>query len=222
MIETYNENNLHYELKRRYCGENGKTEQKLEGFTCDIICGDGKIIEIQTGNFGKLRNKLETFLHKQKVELIYPISVNTYIRLLNADGSLRSRRKSPKHGCFYQIFKEFYPIYYLLNETNLKIRLVYVESETIKIDDKKGRSRWKRPRITDRKLLGIKSEEEYSGLTELTEPILQKLPYKFTTADIRKAGGGTYSNYIACFLQKTGMSIKAGKDGKCNLYKKKR
>lgn len=222
MIETYNENHLHYELKRHFCPKNGSMEQKVQNFTCDILCGDGKIIEIQTGNFTHIRHKLEYLLEERKVEIIYPISVNTYVQLLNEDGSLRSRRKSPKHGSFWQIFKEFTPIYYLIDNKNLKIRLVYVETETIKIDDKKGKSRYKRPRIIERKLLEIKNEEIYQGIKKLTLPLTKQLPQEFTTADIKKAGAGKFSSYAAWFLEKTGLSKKIGKLNKSNLYKKKR
>lgn len=220
MIETYNENNLHYELKRHFCPEDGNTERRVGNFTCDILCACGKIIEIQTGNFAHIKAKLAALLPARKIEIVYPISVNTYLRLLNEDGSLRSRRKSPKHGSFFQIFKEFAPICHLLNHENLKIRLVYTETEVVKIDDKKGKSPYKRPRIIDRKLIKIENEEIYCSIVELTAAVMEHLPEEFTTADIKKAGGGKYTSYAAWFLEKTGLSKKIGKLNKYNLYKK--
>jgi hypothetical protein len=46
-------------------------EVKVDGFIVDIV-RDNTLIEIQTGNFSSIRNKLEKLVRNYKVILVYP------------------------------------------------------------------------------------------------------------------------------------------------------
>jgi len=167
VIETLNENSLHNKLKSIYCPPNAKKECIVGRYVCDILCNDNRIIEIQTCNFRNMKKKLEELLRNHIVEIVYPISVNTYIRTLDNNGNEKGIHLSPLHGSIFQICREISTIKHLINEKNLKIRVVYVESITTKIDDKKGRSRYKKPRIVEKDLSKIINEEFYENTTEL-------------------------------------------------------
>lgn len=220
MIGILNENSLHNTLKHIYCPPNGSIEKKVGDFFCDIVCGDGSIIEIQTGNFNNIKKKLEILTKTHVIELIYPISSTTYIKTLNEDASLKSCNKSPLHGSIFQICREISPIAHLVKNKNLKITILFIESITTKIDDKKGRSRYKNARIIDRELVKILKEETYDSIASLLFSMLALLPPIFSTKDIEKLGYKKYTSYITWFFKKLSLIEETEKIGKLKLYKK--
>ena len=72
-IGILNESTLHKQLKTMFSTDGAKTEKYIDKYICDIVCADGKIIEIQTSNLSKLRNKLVVLLDNHKIEIIFPI-----------------------------------------------------------------------------------------------------------------------------------------------------
>ncbi|AGT44997.1 hypothetical protein [Treponema pedis] len=225
MINTYNETDLHKQLKEFFCPKGGKTEQPLMGSICDILCKNGKVIEIQTSNLAALRVKLEKFLPLRNVEIIYPIPLKSVITVLNKDGNEIRRRKSPKKGSFFQIFKELSGIYHLFDSGKLKLKLVYIENEIIKAeksasanDGKKRRG--ERPGIINKKLTKISDIEEFKSLSSICTPILKKIPEEFTNKDLIKIGAGKYASYTSWFFKKCGFIIPVGKKDRFTLYKK--
>ncbi len=220
MINTYNETDLHHTLKNLYTDEHAKQEHSLKGLVCDIYAKNNKIIEIQTGHFISLKKKLTTLLPDYTVEIIYPIITNAYIRMLNEDGTERSYRKSPKHGSFFQIFRELSAITDHLSSQNLYIRVLYIDAEIIKIDDKKGRSRYKNPRIINKRLLSLNKEELFCGIEDLITSIMKNIPHTFTSKDIQKMGTGKHTSYIISFLKKTKKITYHSKKERLYIYKK--
>ena len=219
MINTYNETHLHRTLKDLYSSNTAIQETSIESFICDIYDA-GRIIEIQTSKLSALRAKLEKLLPRYPIQIVYPIIENAYILMLNADGSKRSCRKSPKHGNFYQIFKELLGIVHCLDNPNLTIQILYIDCEVIKIDDKQGRSRYKKPRIIDKKLLKIHREEEFHGIDNLIARFMAKLPDAFISSDVKKLGAGVYTSYVLSFLKKCKRIAFYTKAGRYHVYKK--
>lgn len=219
MINTYNETHLHRTLKDLYSSSSAVQETTLEGSICDIYDA-GRITEIQTSKLSSLKAKLEKLLPLYPIRIVYPIIENAYILTLNADGTKRSYRKSPKHGTFYRIFRELLGIVHCLDNPNLTIRILYIDCEVIKIDDKQGRSRYKKPRIIDKKLLKIHREEEFHGIDSLIAPFIAKLPDVFISTDVRNLGAGVYASYIISFLKKCKKIAFYTKAGRYHVYKK--
>ena len=206
MINTYNESDLHKSLKEHFCPKNGKKEQPLLGSICDILCDGGQVIEIQTSNLSALRVKLEKFLPSHKVLIIYPIAVDAYIQIINQDGSTRHRRKSPKHGSFFQIFRELSGLYHLIDNKNLSFKLVYINCEVIKADTGPKKR--------------IHSTEDHKNMKAICKKVLDLLPEEFTNQDIKNIGAKSYASYTSWFLNKVEMTSSESKRGRFKLYKK--
>ena len=221
MIETLNEHSLHSKLKSIFCPFDGKIEVPIGSFTCDIVCSNGKIIEIQTGNFHNIVKKLNTLLKDYIIEIIYPISVNSYIKTLDAENKTLRCKMSPLHGCIFQVCKEMSCIKHLSHNKNLKIRLVYIESLVTKIDDKKGRGRYKNPRIIEKELIKIINEEYYNSLIELFLEITKKLPDPFTSNEIKSKGYKKRYGYVISLLKYLELIEESGKIGNRKIYKKR-
>lgn len=128
MINTYNESNLHLTLKKLYALEyNGKTEQAIDNWICDVVTENGDIIEIQTANISKLTKKVEYLLAQQKhVTIVHPIIHQKTIETVNKTGEFLSRRKSPRKNTIYSILRELTGIYPLLTKKNFTLEVLFI------------------------------------------------------------------------------------------------
>lgn len=220
MINTWNESLLHEELKDLYCGETGMKEVAIGGSICDVVRSDGSIIEVQTSSIGKLKPKLERLLRDHALELVHPVAKNSTIETYNPDGSLKSRRKSPKHGTIFQIFAELTGVYQLLDNPNLTLTIVLADILEIRIADGTGSWRRKGIRLDDRKLLKIHETVSFSSLSDYRRLLPDSLPDAFTTADLAAAGAGRHAGKMAWVLRKIGIIEMTGKQGRAYQYRR--
>ncbi|MFI3258024.1 MAG: hypothetical protein R3Y36_06985, partial [Spirochaetales bacterium] len=133
MINTYNESDLHRTVKNLMADNyNGKTEQKVGSYICDILCADNTIIEIQTQNLGNLTAKILNLLQSHRVILVHPLATQSYIEYYaqDTDGNIAaqplSRRKSPKKKNIYHIFDELMGIYPALLHEDFTLQIIEV------------------------------------------------------------------------------------------------
>ena len=74
-IGTLGEKTVHAILKNMYEPDDNYQEVAIEGYVADICNNDG-IIEIQTRQLNKLRDKLSVFLQDYHVTVVYPLPFN--------------------------------------------------------------------------------------------------------------------------------------------------
>lgn len=222
MINTYSESRLHKTLKNLYAMDsNGKTEQPVEGKICDIVADDGSIIEIQTGSLAKLHGKLGLLLPRYRVTVVYPLVVQKTIETVGKDGSLMSRRKSPKKQGILDIFRELTSIYpYLLHEHfTLEVLEVSVVEHRVKVDSPMqlaNRSRrFKRDWYKeDKSLDAIHATHRFSSAEDYLALLPADLPEKFTVKDLDKALKTRNASLILWVLRKMDLVEAVGKQGK--------
>lgn len=182
-IGTLSEKTLHAVLKRYYEPDEDYHEVPVEGMVADIY-RDGKIIEIQTANFQKLRKKLERFLPEYKVTVVYPIPYEKYLIWIDEEtGSLSKRRKSPVTGNYYRAFYELYKIKSYLTSGNLSFRFVLLNMDEFRLlngwsrDRKKGSVRYDRIPTELVGELSVDRREDYVQFLPI------ELPDEFTVTD---------------------------------------
>jgi hypothetical protein len=219
-IGTLGEKTLHAVLKEYFEPYKGNQEIKLGSFVADIV-GENGIIEIQTGNFNKLRKKLESFLDVAKVTVVYPIASTKWLIWLDeSTGEVTEKRKSPKKGSPYQAFYELYKIKSLLRNYNLKLCLVLLDIIEYRSlngwseDKKKGSTRYERIPVDIIDEIYIDTISDYSKL------IPGGMPQSFTSKDFKKASGLSLSNAQTALnvLSYIGAVKNVGKSGRLNLY----
>ena len=71
-IGTLSEKTVHAVLKRYYAPDEDMHEIPIENYVADIYTGT-EIIEIQTRQFNRMREKLDAFLRLYPVTIVYPI-----------------------------------------------------------------------------------------------------------------------------------------------------
>ncbi|MDE5950068.1 MAG: hypothetical protein K2H12_00610, partial [Acetatifactor sp.] len=107
----------------------------------DIFTGQ-EIIEIQSAGFGKMREKLESFLPEYPVTIVHPIAhIKKLIWIDEETGALSTPHKSPKKGNVYDAFLELYRIRDYLGDRHLTVKLLLMELEEYKLLNGYGKNK---------------------------------------------------------------------------------
>jgi len=183
-INTYNESPLHAALKRWYASDHARFEVPVHGFVVDIV-EEGMLVEIQTQNFGSMREKLATLLASHPLRLVYPVPRETWIVKRDGDREI-SRRKSPKRGTLEQVFGELVYIPQLLNHANFTLDVLDTQMEEIRLVTRRRRKGWER---VERRLLGVNGRHLFRGAVDLAALLPTSLEPQFTTRDLATARG---------------------------------
>ena len=194
-FSTLNESNLHNSLKILYQElYEGQIEVEQDGHVYDIVTKNGNIIEIQTKNLAKLLPKiLDTIEKGHNVKLVHPIPLTTRIELRDECDTLISKRKSPKKGCIYDIFRELTGIYPLMTNPHFSLEVIEIEMTeervrtTAPVQSKNSRRRFRRNWLkTGKRLDTIINTRRFSKPEEYLA-LLPPLPQTFCAKDLKKA-----------------------------------
>lgn len=186
-IGTLSEKTVHALLKQYMEPDEDHQEIPIENYVADIY-RDGEIIEIQTRQFNKLRNKLTAFLPLYPVTIVYPIPREKQVIWIDTEtGELSKPRKSPLKGTPYTVFPELYKIKMFLKDENLRFRLILMDMEEYRElngwskDKKKGSSRY------DRIPSQLINEVEINCLKDYMQFVPYELEGEFTVKEFAKA-----------------------------------
>jgi hypothetical protein len=224
-IGLSNEKSLHASMKQWYALPGDQFEVKVAGYFIDIVRCQGKakpplLIEIQTGNFTALRRKLIKLLPEYPVRLVYPIAREKWIIRISSDGEIRSRRKSPKTGTIYDLFKELIRIPDLINDPHFSIEVILTQEEHIWCEDGWGSWRRKGVSIKDRKLLAVVEQIRLLSKEDFLQLLPHKLKYPFSNKELAACSNSNLhqAQKMTYCLRKMGTLKQAGKHGNQLLY----
>lgn len=222
-IGTLSEKTVHVILKHYYAANPDTHEIPIEGYVADVY-EDGRILEIQTRNFNKLRNKLERFLPLYPVTVIYPIPAQKWLVWIDEEtGEFSPKHKSPKRGTLYDVFPELYKIQNYLTHPNFNLRIVLLDMEELRLlngwskNRKRGSSRY------DRIPLRIAAEYEFTQPADYMQLLPITLPERFTTKDYAKEAHTSLgmAQTALRILYQLGLVQRIGKKGQLILYEVK-
>lgn len=219
-IGTLSEKSVHAILKNYYEPDEDHQEIPIDNYVADIYAA-GEIIEIQTRQFNKLRDKLEAFLPLYQVTVVYPIPREKWLIWIDQEsGEFSKKRKSPAKGNPYVAFPELYKIKMFLKDPNLKLRLVLIDMEEYRLlngwsrDKKKGSSRF------DRIPTELVEEVEINCLEDYMQFVPCELEGSFTSKEFAKAAHIPVSlaQTVLNILYHVGTVTRVGKKGQQYLY----
>lgn len=219
-IGTLSEKTVHAILKNYYEPDEDHHEIPIERFVADIYA-DGEIIEIQTRQFDKMRDKLAAFLPLYPVTIVYPIPREKWIIWIDEEtGDLSKKRKSPAKGNPYLVFPELYKIKMFLKHPHLRIRLAMLDMEEYKLlngwsrDRKKGASRY------DRIPTQLAQEYEITRPEDFMQFVPLELESGFTSREFAAAAhiSPSLAQVVLNILHYMGTVIRTGKKGRHYLY----
>lgn len=171
---TLQEKTVHAVMKLYYEPDTDYHEVPIEGYIADIYTGS-RIIEIQNGNFNRLREKLKAFLPEYKVMVVLPIPHNKWLIYMDGEsGELSPKRKSPVMGSIYSAFPELYKIKDYLMHPNISFAFPLIDMDEYKLLQKQGRGRRKKGVRYDRMPIDLYDEI----IIERVEDFVQVIPYE--------------------------------------------
>ncbi len=221
-IGELNERSLHRALKERYAVAGSETERIIDGFVTDVVVDD-RIVEIQTGSFGPLRNKLTRLLDTYAVKLVHPIARDRYLVRVPGDPALPpTRRRSPKHGSVFDVFPALVSIPALLAHPNLSLEVVMTVEEEVRAPSER-RGRWRRDWTrVDRRLVDVVETHAIASMGDLFVLIDTRLPDTFTTSDVAAAMRSTrgLAQQAAYCFREGGIIEICGKSGNTLVYRR--
>ena len=219
-IGSLQESSLHAALKEWYARPEDEIESPVAGYLIDILHQD-LLIEIQTGSFHRIRQKLSVLLENYAVRLVYPLAQTKWIVRTDVSGeTILSRRKSPKKGRLEESFFELVSIPDMILHPHFSFEIIIVEIDEFWRPDGRGSWRRKHWSISDRRLVKIISTHLFNRADEFLSLLPKDLPDPFTSKELSMALGRPYSlgGKMAYCLRQMGMIEVIGKRGNAYLY----
>jgi len=214
------EQSLHNQLKDHYAGEGDSVEAMVDGYIVDVV-KEGLLIEVQTGNFGSIRRKLQDLLGSHSVLLVHPVPLNKWIIRVNADGKEVSRRRSPKRGRVEEVFYEMVYTPELASFPGFELEVAMVDAEELWVDD--GRGSWRRRRwsIADRRLLSVQEQHRFTRPSDYLRLLPEQIRCGFTAQELTREArlSSGLAQKMVYTLRKMGLLEAAGKRGRSNVYR---
>lgn len=220
-IGTYGEKTVHAIFKNYFEPDKDKQEIPIDHYIADIYNGQ-EIIEIQTRQFNRMRDKLTAFLREYPVTIVYPIPREKWLIWIDEEsGELTNKRKSPKKGNPYQAFVELYKIKMFLKEPNLRFKLILTDMEEYRLlngwsrDRKKGSTRYDRIPVQLVEMVEINCKEDYMQF------VPEELEGEFTVKQFAKAAHipVKLAQTVVHILAYVGTIEKTRQDGRAYLYR---
>ena len=234
MINTLNESQLHKALKTFYAVQfSAQEEVKVERWICDLACPDGAIVEIQTKNVGALKEKIQSLLKSgRRVTIVHPIIKEKIIESRSQDGTVTSRRKSPKKESLYTELREFTGLKDFLLDKKLSVICpeITIEEKRIVCDQaqqsQNKRRRFKKTWQKDGKaLLTIERTWKLNGKKDWLGLLPKGLSLPFCAATVRdafiaeqKKEAVPHANLLLWLLRETGLIKRVPHEGRGYWY----
>lgn len=221
-IGTLREKPLHASLKQWYSEPGDQVEVPVDGYVIDLVRGD-LLIEIQTGGFSSMKQKLTALLESgHRVRIVHPVARDRWIVKLDDDGTIIGRRRSPRHGAAPDIFSELVSFPDLLAHPGLELDVVFTTEEEYRTHSP-GRA-WRRKGwvVVERRLVEVADTLPIRDLDDLIELLPEGLPKTFTTADLAAAMHcpRRLAQQMAYCLRLAGAIEAVGKRGNAMLYQR--
>jgi len=219
-IGTLGEKPLHASLKQHLFRPGDRFEVPVDGFVVDLVRG-GELIEVQTCSMSSMKRKLGCLLPYHKVRVVHPVPLAKWIVKLDADGTVTSRRKSPRAGSGADAFSELVHMVGALSHPNLRLDLLYTHEDEVRIHAAGRAKRRKGWLIVERRLLEVTGQQVIFEPADLVGLLPDGLPETFTTAQLATALGRPrrLAQQAAYVLRKLGVLEVDGKVGNAWRYR---
>lgn len=219
-IGTLGEKPLHASLKQWYACTGDRIEVPVDGFVIDLV-RDDLLIEVQTRGFSSMKRKVTTLLGLgHRVRIVHPIPIDKWIVKVDNDGTILSRRRSPKHGSATDVFAELVSFPDLLTDPHLEIEIVMINEEEYRRHTPDGSWRRKGWTTEERRLIDVVDILLISTTDDLVALLPPELPDPFTTADLAAKLGQPrrVAQQMAYCLRIAGLLAAVGKRGNAVEY----
>jgi hypothetical protein len=220
-IGTLREKPLHASLKRWYARLGDGVEVRVDGYVIDLVRGD-LLIEVQTRGFASMKPKVTALLGLgHRVRIVHPIPIDKWIVKVDVDGTVLSRRRSPRHGNAIDIFAELVSFPGLVANPRLEVEVLLIIEEEYRrhVPDQSWRRKgWT---VAERRLIEVVDTVHLGRIEDLAGLLPDNLPETFTTADLAEklARPRRTAQQMAYCLRSVGAIVAVGKDNNAVVYR---
>ena len=188
-IGTLGEKLLHRILKYYIDPDENNHEIAYLGSVADVMNEEG-IFEIQTRSLERLVPKLEKFLEKSPVTVVYPLfSEKNVIWLDKQTGELTPPRRSPKSATPAEALIEIYKLLEFLERPGFSIELMFLKGDEYKLLDGWDKSKKRGATKLDRIPSSIDTTVTVMTRADCTRLLPDRLPHPFTAKEFYKLIG---------------------------------
>ena len=186
-IGTLSEKTVHAVVKNYLEPDEDHQEIPLGKYVADIY-RDGQVIEIQTRQMGRLKEKLSCFLQEYDVTVVYPVLHRKILIWVDPDsGELSAPRRTGMVGSIYTAFRELYLIRDYLGMEHLQIRLILMDMTEYKLLTGRSKDRKKYgARRFDRIPTALVAEMVFRCPQDYMQLLPSELPEEFTSLDFAR------------------------------------
>ncbi len=219
-VGVLSERTLHAVLKRCYEPFEGSREVRLGRYIADIFGEDG-VIEIQTGGFYPLREKLREFLSVTPVTVVHPIARRRRLCWVDAKtGAVEEPKPSPRRGYPCEIFGELHWIEEFLDDPNLRVHLLMVDLDEYREFTGYGRNGRKiRGKRVDRIPTAIAEQTVLERPEDYVRLLPESLEDGFGSADFARAAHVDRGTAQTALRILTGLgALRRDRDGRTYKY----
>src|SRR5580658_6328509 len=172
------ETSLHRELKLLYAGCEARSEVSLAGYRIDAVAR-GRLIEIQHGALGAIRDKIRHLLQSHRVTIVKPIiAAKVLVKQSEKGGQVLARRLSPKRGQLLDLFDELVHFTNVFPHHGLTLEVLLVEVEEWRYPGHGRRRRWRENdhEVEDQRLVAIYGKHRLKTVADLARLVRCPLP----------------------------------------------
>jgi hypothetical protein len=219
-IGLLNEQPLHAALKTWYAQPGDRLEVWVDSFVVDIVQAD-LLVEIQTGNFSAVKEKINILAERHPLRLVYPVAREKWLlKLPKERGGETKRRKSPKRGRVDEVFNELVSFPELLCSANFSLEVLLIQEEEVRRYNPARRWRNRGWVTVERRLLDVTGRRLFEQPQDMVAMLPEALPRCFTTADIAQAMDRPrrLAQKMAYCLRKMEAIVEVGRRGRSKLY----
>jgi hypothetical protein len=123
---------LHAAVKALLAEPGDRLEVPVGRFVVDLVRADGELVEVQTGGFGALGNKLDALLDEHRIRVVHPVAAERRIVRIDEHGQVLGVRRSPKRETAVAVFDKLVAFPSLLTHPNLTIEVLLLREDHIR------------------------------------------------------------------------------------------
>ncbi|MBQ17629.1 MAG: hypothetical protein CMJ65_10935 [Planctomycetaceae bacterium] len=219
------EHSIHRQLKSLYVTDPQQHEVRVDGYRIDAV--DGKrLIEIQYGSLGAIRNKIRRLVKSHDVLVVKPLAVRKQLLKRDVpDGPVVSKRLSPKKQTLWSLFDDLVHFVDVFPHPRLELEVLLTLQEEYRLPAERKRRVCRGYIVEDRLLAEVTGREMLRTVDDLVAMLPESIrpPARsepFTTADLATAAGINrgLARKVAYCLRRCGAAEVVGKQGNAMLY----
>ena len=209
---------LHAAVKALLAEPGDRLEVPVGRFVIDLVRADGELVEVQTGGFGALGNKLDALLDEHRIRVVHPVAAERRIVRVDEQGQVLGARRSPKRATAVAVFDKLVAFPSLLTHPNLTIEVLLLREDHIRSRPTTTRRRTRDP--GERRLVEVLDRVPLRTPEDILAalPALPLAPFSTRELAVVLQCGTVLAQRTLYCLRTIGIVEPAGKRGRAPLH----